>query len=83
MNPYTRAHVRFLTNEEATRFVAELNSDGTAAHYTLENFNGSSRVNARSLIGVIYAMTEHGEEIYLVNDTDDGNFPASIDKYRV
>lgn len=84
MAPHVRAHIRFNTTAEATKFVSELNSDGTTNKYVLENFNSSSRVNARSLLGVIYAMTEHQDDTFLVNETIDGFFPSTIvDKYRV
>ena len=83
MEPHTRAHIRFSTTEEATKFVTELNSDGSVNKYVIENFNGTSRVNARSLLGVIYAMTEHDEHMFLVNDTIDGYFPSFVDKYRM
>ena len=80
---HTRAHIRFNTTEEATKFVTELNSDGTANKYVIEDFDGDSRVNARSLLGVIYAMAEHHDSMFLVNETIDGMFPAFVDKYRV
>lgn len=81
--PHSRAHIRVITTAEATQFVSDLNSDGTANKYVIENFNCESRVNARSLLGVIYAMTEHQDEMFLVNLTEDGKFPFSIDKYRI
>lgn len=80
--PHVRAHIRIDTTEEASRFVSELNSDGSVNSYFIENFNGNSRVNARSLLGVIYAMTEHQANMFLVNETEDGYFPSFIDKYR-
>jgi hypothetical protein len=83
MEPHVRAHIHFNTTSEAADFVKELNSDGTTNKYTLENFNGTSRVNARSLLGVIYAMTEHDDNIFIVNNTIDGYFPSFVDKYRI
>ena len=81
--PHSRAHIRVITTAEATQFVSDLNSDGTANKYIIENFDCKSRVNARSLLGVIYAMTEHQDEMFLVNLTEDGKFPSVIDKYRI
>ena len=81
--PHSRAHIRVITTAEATQFVSDLNSDGTANKYIIEDFDCESRINARSLLGVIYAMTEHQDEMFLVNLTEDGKFPSSIDKYRV
>lgn len=79
---HSRAHIRFNTTAEATQFVKELNGDGTTNKYVIENFDGDSRVNARSLLGVIYAMTEHYDNMFLVNETSDGYFPLFVDKYR-
>ena len=83
MEPHARAHIHFNTTSEAADFVKALNSDGTTNKYIIENFNGSSRVNARSLLGVIYAMTEHDDSMFIVNDTVDGYFPWFVDKYRM
>ena len=80
--PHVRAHIFINTTEEASRVVSELNSDGSVNSYFIENFNGTSRVNARSLLGVIYAMTEHQDNMFLVNETEDGVFPSCINKYR-
>lgn len=80
---HSRAHIRFNTIQEATQFVSELNKDGTVNKYVLENFDCESRVNARSLLGVIYMMTEYRDEMYLVNETIDGHFPFFVDKYRI
>lgn len=82
MEEYSRARVRLVTNQDAVNFVSTLNSDGTATKYSLEDFDGHYRVNARSLLGVLYFTTEHNEDTYLVND-DGGSIPSSIDKFRV
>ena len=57
--PHARAHIRFNNTDEATNFVARLNRDFPTGRYTIENFDGTSRINARSIFGVIYAMAEH------------------------
>ena len=81
MEPYTRAKIHFANTKEITEFVCELNSDGTADKYVIENTESSHRVNARSLLGVIYMTTEYDDEMYLVNTTR-GHIPAFVDKYR-
>ena len=81
--PYSRAHIRLNNTQEANEFVKMINSDGTADKYTIEDFNGKQRVNARSLIGVIYALTDFNDEMYLVNDSSERELPCFIDKYRV
>lgn len=78
-----RAHIRLNTTTEANSFVMLLNSIGTVDKYMIEDFQGKQRVNARSLIGVIYALTDYSDEMYLVNETQDGTFPSFIDQYRV
>ena len=77
-----RARIRLTTNKEAVDFVSLLNSDGTAIRYSLENGNGDYRVDARSLLGVIYFTTEYGDDTYFVNDTT-GEIPTCIDKFRI
>ena len=78
-----RAHIRFNTTQEASEFVQSLNSDGSVTKYTLTNDTGTYRTNARSLLGVIYAMTDFNDNMYFINETEDGVFPSAIDKYRV
>lgn len=80
---HTRAHIRLNNTHDANEFVKIINSDGTANKYIIEDFNGVQRANARSLIGVLYAMTDYNEEMYFVNETEDGSFPFGIDAYRV
>jgi len=79
---HVRAHLRMMTNEEVGEFVATLNRDGTTDKYILEDFTGEYRVSARSLIGAIYMAVDHNNDTYLVNETNDGVFPNSIDKFR-
>jgi hypothetical protein len=79
----TRTHIRLNTTEEASRFVAQLNTDGTADKYSIEDFDGVHRANARSLLGVIYAMSDFHDEMYLVNETQNGVYPSFVDAFRV
>lgn len=78
-----RAHIRLNTTQDATEFVQHINADGTAHKYTITDNNGHYRANARSLVGVIYAMTDFNDHMYIINETEDGVFPNSIDKYRI
>ena len=80
--PHTRAHIRLSTTREASEFVAQMNADGTADKYIIEDFEGNQRANARSLLGVIYALSDFNDELYLVNTTRDGVFPFFVDAYR-
>ena len=80
--PHSRAHLRLSTTAEVSEFIAKINTDGTTDKYVIEDFNGVQRANARSLIGVIYAMSDFNDELYLVNMSRDGVFPSFIDAYR-
>lgn len=80
---YTRAHIRLNTVNDINAFVSEINRDGTANKYTIENFDGKIRVSARSMMGVLYAMTDFNDEMFIVNETVDGVFPHVVDSYRV
>ena len=81
--PYSRAHIRLNNTHDANEFVKMINSDGTTNKYTIEDFEGKQRINARSLIGVIYALTEFNDEMYLVNESSDDELSYIFDKYRV
>lgn len=78
----TRAHIRLDRVSDANEFVSMLNKDGTTYRYTLEDATRNSKVNARSILGVMYMATEYNN-IYLVNETEDGKFPYGVDAYRV
>ena len=80
---HARTHIRLMTMKDIKNFVELLNADGTADRYTIENTNGSLRINARSLEGVIYAAIDYNDETYLVNETNDGVYPHGIDEYRI
>ena len=80
--PHSRAHIRLNTTVEAGAFVAQINTDGTTDKYIIEDFNGTQRANARSLLGVIYALSDFNDEMYLVNMTRDGVYPSFVDAYR-
>lgn len=80
---HARTHIRLMTMKDIKNFVELLNTDGTADRYTIENSNGSLRINARSLEGVIYAAIDYNDETYLVNETNDGVYPHGIDEFRV
>ena len=77
-----RARIRLDTVGEVTEFIRRLNSDGTINKYTVENNDGKHRVDARSYLGMIYASAEFGNQMYLVNETEDGVFPAFINEFR-
>ena len=77
-----RAHIRLNTTQEAVDFVQSLNADGTVNKYIITDNTGAYSANARSLLGVIYMMTDFNDRTYLINETEDGVFPSVVDKYR-
>lgn len=78
-----RAHIRLDTVNEIRDFVSSLNSDGTVDKYVIKDMNNHYCADARSLLGVMYAVTEFGDDMYLTNETEDGKFPGAVDKYRI
>ena len=80
---HSRAKVRIDRPEDAEKFVKMLNSDGTTAKFLLENFDGSFKVDARSILGVIYASVEWAGETYLVNTTRDNVYPSGIREFYI
>lgn len=78
---HTRTQILIETPKQAQAFVSMLNSDGTADKYVLENFDCSYVIDARSLLGVIYAYSEFEGPTYLVNATNDGVYPTDVYKF--
>jgi hypothetical protein len=80
--PYSRTHIRLNTTAEANDFVSKMNADGTTDKYVIEDVTGTQRANARSILGVIYALSDFNDEMYLVNTSRDGIYPSFVDNYR-
>lgn len=74
----TRTRIRLETTSDVTKFVQQLNSDGSIDKYVVEDESGKHRVNARSYLGMIYASAEFGGHTYLINEVEDGKFPHFI-----
>ncbi len=81
MSNHIRAHIRLSSQAEVMTFVQGLSKFNDS--FTIENRNGVHRVNAKSVIGVMYTMFDFPEEMYLVNDTRDGFIPSFVDSYRM
>jgi hypothetical protein len=81
--PHTRAHIRLNTMDEIKTFIDQFNRIGGIDKFMVEDFEGKQRVNARSLVGMIYAMTDFNDNMFIVNETTDGVFPNFIDAYRI
>lgn len=83
MKEHIRAHIRLNTMEEIQTFIDQLNRIGGTDKLMVEDFEGKQRVSARSVVGMLYAMTDFNDNMYFVNDANDGVFPSFIDSYRV
>ncbi len=81
MNHHSRAHIRLSNQAEVMTFIQGLCKFND--NFSIESRNGVHRVNAKSVIGVMYTMFDFPEEMYLVNDTRDGFIPSFVDEYRV
>lgn len=78
-----RAKIVLDTTKSVLDFVQNMTSTNLEDRLTLENFDGSHRVSAKSFLGVMYASTEWGNDIYLINETNDGVFPNFVNDYRI
>ena len=77
---HARAHIRLTSQAEVMDFIQGLSKFEDS--FSIESRSGMHRVNAKSVIGVMYTMLDFPEELYLVNDTNDGVIPGFVDAYR-
>ena len=77
---HSRAHIRLNNQTDVLNFVTALSKFEDT--FSIENANGKHRVNAKSVIGVMYTMMDFPEELFLVNETNNGFIPAFVDSYR-
>lgn len=80
-NPHSRAHIELKSQMDVVEFIQKLIR--FKDNFSIENKNATTRINAKSILGVILAMYEHAGEMYLVNDSNDGFIPSFVDHYRV
>ena len=76
-----RKKLFIITQQEAANFVELLNARDKQCAYYIEDELGMRRVNARSLLGVLYAVSDFNDELYLVNQTFTGSFPMWIEDF--
>ena len=81
MKPYIRAHIALETQSAILDFLKLLGNSGDL--YIVENNDGTHRVNARSMLGLLYMATEHPKELFVLNETNDGEFPPALDNFRI
>jgi hypothetical protein len=73
----TKVRIHLDTKTDIVDFVNAFDADG----YTLIDGSGRYSVAPKSLIGVMYAWSEW-DDMYLVNETHDGVFPAAVERFR-
>lgn len=78
---YTRAHIRLDTQKKVLEFMSIMTKQTDT--FMLEDLDGKERANASSMLGVLYASGDYGDEMYLVNETNDGFFPNELETFRV
>lgn len=71
-----RAQLSLKSGEDAYAFVEMLRD--LEDTFTIESPTGLRRVNAKSILGVLYMMLEFLDGMYLVNETHDGLIPACL-----
>lgn len=79
--PHSRAHIRLTNQAEVMNFVQTLLTLPYA--FSIENKDGTRRIDAKSVLGVMYFSFDLQDEMYLVNDSMDGHIPGCVDVYRV
>ena len=78
---YSRAHIRLDTQKKVLEFMSIMTKQTDT--FMLEDLDGKERANASSMLGVLYASGDYGDEMYLVNETNDGFFPNELETFRV
>lgn len=78
---YSRAHIYLDTQKKILDFMSIMTKQTDT--FMLENLDGKERANASSMLGVLYASGDYGDEMYLVNETNDGFFPNELEAFRI
>lgn len=78
---YSRTHICLDTQQKILDFMSIMAKQTDT--FMLENYNGKQRANASSMLGVLYASGDYGDEMYLVNETNDGFFPNELETFRI
>ena len=81
MKPYIRAHIALETQPAILDFLKMMS--GESDNYVIENKDGDIRVSARSMLGLLYMASEHPTELFVLNTSNDGEFPPELDNYRI
>lgn len=79
MHDRSRVRIRLTSQAEVMDFIQHL--CGVEDCFSIENHSGMHRVNAKSIIGVLYTVFDFAEEMYLVNESHDGQIPDVVSRY--
>lgn len=74
-----RVRLKLENRADAFAFVERLREQEDA--FTIESRSGACKVDAKSLLGVIYTMLEFLDGIYLINETHAGVIPACVNSF--
>lgn len=75
-----RLRIRILSQNDVVSLVNSLNT--WTDKFILESEDGTYRVNAKSVLGVLYFVSEHPMDTYLVNMTSGGYYPNGAMRFR-
>ena len=76
---HSRSEITLTTDRDISAFIQIAMNH--ADELVIENFDGSSRVSASSMLGVMYAAAEFGR-VFLVNATNDADIGAEFNQFR-
>lgn len=79
---YSRAQILLTGESSVIEFVTLLNQSMPTDKFVLEDESGLLRVNPRSVMGILYALADFKDKMYLVNLTNNGVYPVGFDKFR-
>lgn len=79
--PHSRAHIRLTSQAEVMQFVQCLSRSDDV--FSIENKDGSRRIDAKSVLGVLYFTFDLQDEMFLVNESNNGLIPTFVDQFRV
>lgn len=68
------------TCEAVSAFITVMNSAND--DYILEDEKGKVRVDAKSMLGVVYATSESGPLFFLMNVSGTDVYPTGVDQFR-
>lgn len=81
LQPHSRAHIRLTSQAEVMSFVQQLTS--CPDRFSIESRDATRCIDAKSILGVMYFTFDLQDEMFLVNETNDGVIPSFVDQFRV